>query len=91
MMHEHLHSDMYRWETDPFVTKEAPATPERRSYLLREAIPHLQQFHAFGCHAYDERGRGIVRRFRCQARPAEVPMGIPHKGIAAFWRVLRSR
>jgi predicted metal-dependent phosphotriesterase family hydrolase len=37
MMHEHLHSDMYRWETNEFVTKEEPGMPERRAYLLREA------------------------------------------------------
>jgi phosphotriesterase-related protein len=52
LMHEHLHSDIYRWASQEFVTAEAPATPERRAYLLREAVPHLKACHAYGCHAY---------------------------------------
>ncbi len=54
MMHEHMHIDMYRWQTDEFITKEEPATPERRAYLLREAVPRLRQLHGFGGHAYVE-------------------------------------
>jgi predicted metal-dependent phosphotriesterase family hydrolase len=54
LMHEHLHSDMYRWETDEFVTKEAPTPPERRDYLLRDAVPHLLRFRTLGCYAYVE-------------------------------------
>jgi len=49
LMHEHLHSDVYRWETGEFITREQPATPERRQYLLREAVPHLRRLREFGC------------------------------------------
>jgi len=52
MMHEHLHSDCYDWADDRFVTEERPATPERREYLLREAVPLLRQCRRFGCGAF---------------------------------------
>lgn len=52
LMHEHLHSDIYVWSTQTLITEEAPATPERRAYLLREAVPWLKACHAHGCHAY---------------------------------------
>jgi len=52
MMHEHLHSDIYDWQADRFITEERPATGERRQYLLDNAVPLLRQCHDFGMHAY---------------------------------------
>ncbi|MBI3987658.1 MAG: hypothetical protein HY343_12095 [Lentisphaerae bacterium] len=52
LMHEHLHCDMYNWAMQTFIEKEAPASPERRAYLLKEAVPHLKACHAHDCHAY---------------------------------------
>lgn len=52
LMHEHLHSDIYDWEKNLLITEEKPPTPERRDYLMREAVPLLKQCHAFGCHGY---------------------------------------
>ncbi len=52
LMHEHLHSDIYDWDRNLLITEERPATPERRAYLMREAVPLLRQCHDFGCHAY---------------------------------------
>lgn len=52
LMHEHLHSDIYDWDRNLLITEETPATPERRAYLLREAVPLLKQCHDFGCHGY---------------------------------------
>ncbi len=52
LMHEHLHSDICDWEQKLLITEEAPPSPERRAYLLREAVPLLRQCHDFGCHGY---------------------------------------
>jgi len=52
LMHEHLHSDIYDWQADRFITEERPATAERRQYLLEHAVPLLRQCHDFGMHAY---------------------------------------
>lgn len=52
MMHEHLQSDIYDWQADRFIAEEAPATPERRQYLLREAVPLLRACGQYGCRAY---------------------------------------
>ena len=42
MMHEHLHADVYDWDNERLITVETETTPERREYLLREAVPHLK-------------------------------------------------
>jgi len=52
LMHEHLHSDVYDWEHETFISEERPTTEERRDYLLREAVPHLKACREHGCHAY---------------------------------------
>ena len=52
MMHEHLHSDIYDWDTGSLIEEEKPITPERRAYLLKEAVPHLKACGKHGCHAY---------------------------------------
>ncbi len=54
LMHEHLHCDMFDWETDEFVTEEKPITPQRRELLMREAIPPLKQCNDHGCFAFVE-------------------------------------
>ena len=43
MMHEHLHSDDWDWEKDELIAEEHPATPERRRYLLENAVPLLRR------------------------------------------------
>lgn len=43
MMHEHLHSDCYDWEKDELVGEEKPVTPQRREYLLKDAVPPLKE------------------------------------------------
>jgi phosphotriesterase-related protein len=52
MMHEHLHSDTYVWQTKEMRTEEAPTPPERRQYLIDNAVPLLKQCNDFGMHAY---------------------------------------
>lgn len=52
MMHEHLHSDIYEWETDRLIEEEKPVTAERRKYLLDNAAPLLRRCHDYGMHAY---------------------------------------
>jgi len=52
MMHEHLHSDVYDWERQELVNQEKPIAPERRRYLLEEAVPYLKACTAHGCRAY---------------------------------------
>ena len=53
MMHEHLHSDLWDWEKDELVAEEHPATPERRRYLLKNAVPLLRRCRQeFGMNAY---------------------------------------
>lgn len=42
LMHEHLHSDMWDWERDEPITEERPVHPDRRRYLLENAVPHLR-------------------------------------------------
>jgi len=42
MMHEHLHSDLYDGASDQMVWEERPTTPERRRYLLEDAVPLLR-------------------------------------------------
>ncbi len=54
LMHEHLHSDVYDWDKDRFITAEGPPSEQRREYLLREAVPLLRQCHDWGCHGYVE-------------------------------------
>ena len=43
MMHEHLHSDIYDWEKDDLINEERPISPERREYLLNDAVPLLRR------------------------------------------------
>lgn len=50
-MHEHLHSDLYDWEKNEPVWEEKP-NEERKQYLLRDAVPHLEKCKEFGCYAY---------------------------------------
>lgn len=52
MMHEHLHSDIYRWDKNEMIVREEPTAPERRAYLMREAVPHLKRLREFGCRAF---------------------------------------
>ena len=52
MMHEHLHSDCYDWAKKKVVTQERPTTPERRKFILDNAVPLLKQCHNFGMHSY---------------------------------------
>ena len=44
MMHEHLHSEIFKPNTDgELILEEKPATTERREYLLKNAVPHLKK------------------------------------------------
>ena len=43
MMHEHLHSDIYDWELDAPIDDELPTSPERRQFLLDDAVPLLKE------------------------------------------------
>ena len=43
MMHEHLHADMWDWERGEPISEERPAHPDRRRYLLENAVPHLRR------------------------------------------------
>ena len=43
MMHEHLHSDIYDWGKDELITAERPLLPERRKYLMDNAVPLLKE------------------------------------------------
>lgn len=52
MMHEHLHADSYDWENERLITEEKEPTPQRREYILREAVPHLKACGEHGCHAF---------------------------------------
>ncbi|MDP6113519.1 MAG: hypothetical protein QGG53_16810, partial [Planctomycetota bacterium] len=54
MMHEHLYSDCYDWERDELVNEEKPISPERRSLLMNEAIPHLKECNDHECFAFLE-------------------------------------
>lgn len=54
MMHEHLHSDMFDWEKDEFVDKEKPVTPERKEFLMKEAVPFLKKCRKEGCFTFVE-------------------------------------
>ena len=54
MMHEHLHSDIFDWNQDTFITEERPAGHERRQYLMQNAVPLLKRCHHYGCHGYVE-------------------------------------
>ena len=49
LMHEHLHSDIYDWEEEDLVVEEGPVTPERREFLMKEAVPFLKQCTEHGC------------------------------------------
>ncbi len=51
MMHEHLHSDNYDWVKDTPLEEETPTTPERRKFLLDDAVPLL-------CEAREKHGMG---------------------------------
>ena len=48
-MHEHIHADIYDWEKDELIREERPMTPERREFLLREAVPPLKECPEHGC------------------------------------------
>lgn len=53
MMHEHLHSDLWDWEKDELIVEEHPTTPERRRYLIENAVPLLRRCRQeFGMNAY---------------------------------------
>ena len=52
MMHEHLHSDIGDWQDGHFIMEEQPSSPERRQYLLNNAVPLLKRCHTYGMHAY---------------------------------------
>ena len=53
MMHEHLHSDLWDWEKDELVSEEHPISPDRRQYLLDNAVPLLRRCREeFGMNAY---------------------------------------
>ena len=52
LMHEHLHSDCYDWGKKRVITQEKPPTPERRKYLLDNAVPLLKACHPYGMRAY---------------------------------------
>jgi phosphotriesterase-related protein len=52
MMHEHLHSDIYNWDSKSLIREEKPISPERREYLLREAVPNLKKCTEYGPYAY---------------------------------------
>jgi phosphotriesterase-related protein len=52
MMHEHLHSDLYDWETRRLIAEEHPCAEERRRYLLMDAVPLLKECRAHGMGAY---------------------------------------
>lgn len=54
MMHEHLHTDIYRWDRNELISQEQPADPKRLEYLLNQAGPLLTACHQYGCHAYVE-------------------------------------
>lgn len=43
MMHEHLHSDNYDWVKDAPLEEETPTSPERRQFLLDDAVPLLRE------------------------------------------------
>lgn len=42
LMHEHLHSDLYEKQADRMVWEEKPTSPERRKFLLDDAVPLLK-------------------------------------------------
>lgn len=54
MMHEHMHSDSYDWQTMRMVVEERLPTAARRQFLLDHAVPLLKQCHAHGMHGYVE-------------------------------------
>lgn len=54
LMHEHLQSDIYDWDTQQCITEEAPPTAQRRQYLLDDAVPLLKTCGQYGCHCYLE-------------------------------------
>ena len=54
LMHEHLQSDIYDWDTQQCITEEAPHTAQRRQYLLDDAVPLLKTCGQYGCHWYLE-------------------------------------
>lgn len=53
MMHEHLHADLWDWEKDELIKEEHPAHPDRRQYLLENAVPLLRRCREeYGMKAY---------------------------------------
>lgn|GEM_PF-609562 len=52
MMHEHLHSDLWDWDRNCLVYEEKPCSPERRKYLLDDAVPLLKACQGHGMHAF---------------------------------------
>jgi len=51
MMHEHLHCDIYDWDEGKLITEERAITPERREFLMTEAVPYLADCTGHGCFA----------------------------------------
>ena len=54
MMHEHLHADIYDWANDRLIEEERPTTPQRRQYLLDNAVPLLKACSEHGMGAFVE-------------------------------------
>ncbi len=52
LMHEHLHADLYDWERDDIVRREAPVASERMTYLMDNAVPLLRECAAHGMRGY---------------------------------------
>lgn len=54
LMHEHVHADVFDPATNTPIETEEPTRPERREFLLREALPWLTKLNDFGCHTLVE-------------------------------------
>jgi phosphotriesterase-related protein len=54
LMHEHIHGDVWDSARDMLVDQERPMPPDRREFLLREALPWLKKLNDYGCHALVE-------------------------------------
>ena len=68
LMHEHLHSDIYDWAADRFISEERPASADRREYLLREAVPHLKRCRDFGCGGFVDTTPAPWRAWPCSGK-----------------------
>ena len=87
MMHEHLHSDLWDWERDEPIAEERPVHPDRRGYLLRNAVPLLRRCREeYGMNAYVDTTMPPWRGWPDLYREVSVASGVHIVVATGFYR-----